>query len=223
MKCIVLCAGYNDNEEPKALSKLNGKCALNLLIDNINNISIIDKIYIVTNGKNYSKFLDWKKNIINPKIKIINDNTTSPEAKLGAIGDIKYTLNSENIDDDLFIVAGDAIYDFDFSKFYEEYINRKSAVVGVKKLNDGIDLKQYGVINFDENSKVTYMKEKVNEPVGLYMALALYIYPKETIRLFDYYLSEGNRTTSPGYFLEYLYDMIPVYAYQINGNYETIK
>lgn len=223
MKCIVLCAGYNENEYPKALNIINGKCNLDNIIDNINCISEIDTIYVVTNGKNYNKFLDWEKNYRSDKVKIINDNTTSPNAKLGAIGDIKYTLNYENIDDDLFIVAGDAVYDFSFKELYTEYLNKKSAVVAVKKFNDEIDLRQYGIINFDNNNKVTYMKEKVTEPIGIYMALALYIFPKETIRIFDYYLSEGNRTTSPGYFLEYLYNTMPVFAYQIKGNYEVIK
>ena len=226
MKCLILCAGYNrDNEEiePKSLKKINNTVALNLLVEKIDKIDAIDRIYVVTNGKNYEKFLNWSKDINNKKINIINDNTTSPNAKLGAIGDIKYTLNYENIDDDLFIIAGDAIYDFDFKDIYNVYTSKKAAIVAVKKINKDSNVKQYGIIEFNDDNKVVYMKEKSNEFNKEYMSLALYIYPKETIRLFDYYLSEGNKTTAPGYFLEYLYNIIPVYACEINGNYTIIN
>ncbi len=227
MKCIILCAGYsetNDLLEPHALFKVDeSTTALDVLIEQVKKIDEINQIFVVTNGKYYDKFLNWldKKQI--DMVKIINDNTTSPNAKLGAIGDIKFTLNCENVDDDLLIVAGDAIYDFDLENIFDYYKEKKSAVVAVKKADNVLDLKKYGVIKFDSNNKVIEMHEKVNEPIGTHMALALYFYPRETIRMFDYYLSEGNKTTSPGYFLEYLYSNLDVYAYEINGEYYSLK
>lgn len=227
MKCIILCAGYIDNnkeDSPKALLKIdNDFTALDLLINQVDVIDEIDTIYVVTNGKNYDIFLNWQKNNDNPKVVIINDNTTSPKAKLGAIGDIKYTLNSENIDDDLLIIAGDAVYDFDLREIYDDYKEKREAIVAVKQTDNALDLKQYGVIHFDKNHKVIEMHEKSLTPVGNYMALALYFYPKKTIRLFDFYLSEGNKTTAPGYFLEYLYSINPVYAHEIKGEYYNLK
>lgn len=224
MKCIILCAGHNDEKSiPKALKKITeDKTALDLLIEKITKIKEIDKIYVVTNGANFEKFNEWHQNNNLENIKIINDNTTSPNAKLGAIGDIKFTLNCENIDDDLFIIAGDAVYEFEFEELFNFYKEKKSAVVAVNKLKNPVDSQKYGLIKFDENKKVTEMKEKVIDKLGTYMALAFYIYPKETIRIFDYYLSEGNLRTYPGYFLEYLYQIMDVYAKEINGNYYTI-
>ena len=52
--------------------------------------------------------------------------------------------------------------------------------------------------------------------IGVY---AIYIYPKEVLKQFDYYLMEGNKPDAPGYFVQYLYKKIPVYAYNVNGNY----
>ncbi len=224
MKCIILCAEHNDDvDEPKALLAIDENlCALDVLIDQVEDINSIDKIYVVTNGKYYDNFLNWSINK-SSKIKIINDNTTSPEAKLGAIGDIKFTLNCENIDDDLLIVAGDALYDFDFISMYEYYNKKQAPVVAVKALQNMTEMRKYGIIRFDGDNKVIEMHEKVNEPIGSHMALALYFYPREVIRMFDYYLSEGNKTTAPGYFLEYLYPNTDVYAYPIDGEYYSLK
>ena len=222
MKCIILCASHTDEEVPKALTIVNGEVALTNLVKKVSKIKEIDEIFVVTNGKNYDTFEKWKKNT-KSKVKIINDNTTSPEAKLGAIGDIKFTINCENINDDLFIVAGDALYNFNFDDIIDYYHNKKESVVAVKHVDTPLELKKYGVIRFDENNLVTEMKEKVNEPIGNYMALALYIYPKSIIRLFDFYLSEGNRRTFPGYFLEYLYQDNAVYAFEIKGDFINLK
>ncbi len=225
MKCLILCADHNDdlNAEPYALMEVDeGIKALDVLIDQVHQIEEIDQIYVVTNGKSYDTFLNWYDNRY-PDVKIINDNTTSPDAKLGAIGDIKFTLNCENINDDLLIIAGDAVYDFDLLDIYNYYKLKSSPVVAVKQALNLLDLKRYGVVRFDDDNKIIEMHEKVTEPIGSHIALALYFYPKEVIRTFDYYLSEGNKTTSPGYFLEYLYPSCDSYAYVIDGEYYTLK
>ena len=225
MKCLILCADHNDDAtiEPYALMEIDeGITALDVLIDQVHQIAEIDQIYVVTNGKSYDAFLNWYDNRYSD-VKIINDNTTSPDAKLGAIGDIKFTLNCENINDDLLIIAGDAVYDFDLLDIYNYYKLKEAPVVAVKKALNLLDLKRYGVVRFDDDNKIIEMHEKVTDPIGSHIALALYFYPKEVIRTFDYYLSEGNKTTSPGYFLEYLYPNIDTYAYVIDGEYYTLK
>ena len=222
MKCIILCASYTDEEMPKALTTVDGVVALTGLVDKVKQIKEIDKIYVVTNGKNYDAFKKWKR-ISKSDVTIINDNTTSPDANLGAIGDIMFTINCEEINDDMFIIAGDAIYNFSFEDILEYYQEKKEPVVAVKRIDTPLEFKKYGMIKFNENHLVTEMKEKVNEAIGNYMALALYIYPQQIIRLFGLYLSEGNRRTFPGYFLEYLYQVNDVYAYEINGEYINLK
>ena len=123
----------------------------------------------------------------------------------------------------LLIIAGDAVYDFDLLDIYNYYKLKEAPVVAVKKALNLLDLKRYGVVRFDDDNKIIEMHEKVTDPIGSHIALALYFYPKEVIRTFDYYLPEGNKTTSPGYFLEYLYPNIDTYAYVIDGEYYTLK
>ena len=41
---------------------------------------------------------------------IVNDGSTDDTNKLGAIGDINYVLKTQNVDDDIMVVAGDNLF-----------------------------------------------------------------------------------------------------------------
>ncbi len=229
MKCILLCAGYSMDENLKlketasSLVEIHGKPLLNYTIENLENIDELNEILIVTNGIYYQKFLEWKdKYSFHKKIKIINDNTTSSEAKLGAIGDIRYTINLENIDEDILVLAGDIFFDFSFRHFVKFYHEKNTSVIAGMPSLEQDDLSRYGVIE-EKDGLVIGMEEKSLDPKGTMISLAAYIYPRDVLRDFEYYLSEGNKTTYPGYFVEYLYNIKPVYVYEIIGNYYDVK
>lgn len=229
MKCILLCAGYSMDENLKiketasSLIQIHNKPLINYTIQELEEIEELDEIFVITNGLYYPKFMEWYKDFSSTKkITIINDNTTSSEAKLGAIGDIRYTINSENIDEDILVLAGDIYFDFSLKHFVKKFHDNKASTIAcISSLNQS-DLSKYGVIE-EENGLVVGMQEKPQNPKGNLISLAAYIYPREVLRDFEYYLSEGNKTTYPGYFVEYLYTIKPVYVYEIVGNYYDVK
>ncbi len=120
MKCILLCAGYATRlfplteNFPKALLKVGEKAILDYIVAEVNNIDQVDEIYLITNAKYTPHFEKWAEEKNNIKtIKVINDETYSNEDRLGAIGDIMYTLDKEKVDDDVLIIAGDNLFTFD--------------------------------------------------------------------------------------------------------------
>lgn len=124
MKCILLCAGYSMDENLKlketasSLTLIGSKPLVNYTVGQLENINDIDEIFIVTNGIYYSKFIVWQNTYnFNKKIKIINDNTSSIDAKLGAIGDMRYVINCENINEEILVLAGDSYFDFSLEDF----------------------------------------------------------------------------------------------------------
>ena len=119
MKCILLAAGYATRlyplteNMPKALLTLGTKTILDRVIEKINELKCVDYIYIVTNHRFAAQFNDWLKNAITDKnIKVIDDNTTNNDNRLGAIGDINFVIERENVDDELLVMASDNIFDF---------------------------------------------------------------------------------------------------------------
>lgn len=229
MKCILLCAGYSMDENLKlketasSLTLINGKPLINYTIDALEQIEAIDDIFVVTNGIYYSKFIDWfNDNQFSKQVKVINDNTSSSDAKLGAIGDIRYTINCENINDDVLVLAGDIYFDFSISDFVHNYLEQQQPVVAGMYTTDKNKLIKSGVIEMSDGI-IKHMQEKPLEPKGNIVSLAAYIYPKTLLRTIDDYLSEGNKTTYPGYFVEYLYKIMNVNVYLIDGDYYDVK
>src|SRR5690554_4677538 len=120
MKCLILAAGYATRlypltkDTPKPLLQVAGKTILERLLDKISVIEKIDHVYVVTNARFAQAFEDWVGGYQYSKpITVINDGTTSNENRLGAIGDIQYVLEQTKINDDLMVLAGDNLFDFD--------------------------------------------------------------------------------------------------------------
>ncbi len=59
------------------------------------------------------------------KVKVINDHTTSNDNRLGAIGDLKYVIDTENINDEILVMASDNIFDFSLCDFVDMYRSKK--------------------------------------------------------------------------------------------------
>ena len=158
MKCILLCAGYATRlyplteNFPKSLLEIeSGKPLLNYTINEINQLKEIDEIFLVTNERFYQYFEEWAESLNNPKpIFIINDHTTSNDDRLGAIGDIQYTINVKNISDDIMIILGDNLFDFHLKEVMNFYYEKNAPVVGSQYEKDQDLLTRLGVIEADE-------------------------------------------------------------------------
>lgn len=227
MKCILLCAGYATRlfpltqNFPKALLEIEeNKPLLDYILEKVNKIKEVDEIYLITNDRYYEHFLAWSQKKENPVIPItvINDHTTSNEDRLGAIGDIEYVIKQKQIEDDVLIIAGDNLFDFNLTDMVQFYYQKKGATVCVKEIEDYELLKRLAVAKTDENDRIIDLAEKPAHPESNIGVFANYIYPKEILPLFKQYLEEGNVPDAPGYFVQYLYKIKPVYAYRFQGN-----
>src|SRR5712671_2760912 len=133
MKVIILAAGYATRlypltlTQPKPLLPVAGKPMVEYVLDNLAGIDGIDRIYVVTNAKFAEHFQKWadaySHSVKKLNFTIVNDGSTDDTNKLGAIGDMNYVLKTQNVDDDLIVVAGDNLFSeklTDFGKFCRE-------------------------------------------------------------------------------------------------------
>ena len=95
MKAIILAAGYATRlypltiNTPKALLPINKKPIIDYIVDELNTISEIDEIYVVTNSRFAQHFTDWAKTAPGKTpISVLDDGTTSDENKKGAVSDL---------------------------------------------------------------------------------------------------------------------------------------
>lgn len=228
MKAIILCAGYATRlypltlDRPKPLLPLADKPMLDYIFERVNKIDELDTVYIVTNQKFYEKFKEWantKKS--NKKIVVINDGTLTNETRLGAIGDMKFVIDSEKIDDDLLVIAGDNIFFFDLNDFIS--FSKRHGTSVVAKFVENIDLmKKYSQLELDENNRIISFEEKPQNPKTNLAAICIYYFPKEKLKLIDRYLSEGNPPDPPGKYIEWLVKHENVYGFVYEGKWYDI-
>lgn len=224
MKCIFLCAGYATRlfplteNFPKALLKIGGRPLLDYILDEVNSLDEVDEIFLVTNAKYTPHFETWANEKNNTKkITVINDGTYTNDDRLGAIGDINFTIEKCGIKDDVLIIAGDNLFTFKLRNFVDFYKEKKAPSVCVREEEDINLLKRVGVALLDEQNKILDFEEKPAEPKSKYAVYAEYIYPKEILPVFKEYLQEGNSNDAPGNFVAYLYKKMPTYAYAFKG------
>lgn len=223
MKCILLCAGYATRlfpltkNFPKALLEVGGRAILDYIIDEVNTLDEVDQIYLVTNDKYTPHFEKWaeSKNNVKP-ITVFNDKTTNNENRLGAIGDIQFTIDNANIDDDILVMATDNLFSFKLRDFIDFQKAKGTPAVCVKE-EDYESLKRLGVVEADENNKIIGFEEKPEQPKGKFAAYAEYLYPRDVVPVFKQYIEEGNNIDAPGNFVAYLYKKMPVHAFPFSG------
>lgn len=224
MDCILLAAGYATRlyplteNMPKALLRMGNKTILDMVIDKIEEVDDVNNIYIVTNHKFYINFSDWaNKYTGNKKIFVINDFTTSNDNRLGAIGDMQYVIENNNIDDELLVMASDNIFDFSLVDYVKMYREKNSDMICANKADDKEDLHAMGVAEIDDDGKVLSFEEKPENPKSDWGVSPFYLYKKQTAKLIKQYLDDGNNPDAPGNFIPWLLERNPVYAFTPDG------
>ena len=105
-------------DRPKPLVKVGGQTILERLLRKFEKLDSCDEVYIVTNDKFHNMTVKWVRDrSFSVKLKVINDMTVSNDDRLGAIGDISLVLGEEKPSDDVVIVAGDNLFEFDITEF----------------------------------------------------------------------------------------------------------
>ena len=161
MKCLILAAGYATRlypltkDTPKPLLEIAGKSILERLLDKISVIDKIDHVYVVTNSRFAHAFNDWVGSYQYSKpITVIDDGTTSNENRLGAIGDIQYVLDQTGIADDLMILAGDNLFDFDLREFEQFFQEKNADVITAYEISDIELQRRVGIVELDSSAKI---------------------------------------------------------------------
>jgi glucose-1-phosphate thymidylyltransferase len=227
MKVIILAAGYATRlypltlTRPKPLLPVAGKPMIDYVLDNLAPIGGIDRIYVVTNAKFADQFQQWSDDYRANKAKlnftIVNDGSTDDTNKLGAVGDIHFVLKTQNVDDDIIVVAGDNLFSKGLSD-YGRYCREKNApVLGVYDVGDLEQIKKYNAITVDRDGRITFFEEKPKQPTSTVTGIALYFYPKSSLPLIRQYIAEGNNPDQPGRLIQWLYPRMPVYTWKVPG------
>jgi len=219
MDAIILAAGYGTRlhplteNTPKPLLKVAGKLIIEHIINKLDELDIIGKIYIITNDKFKQNFDEWLHKFNDKKsVEVINDGTRSNDDRLGALGDINYAIKTKNIENDIIVIAGDNLFELSLKEVVDIFKRTNHNVIVLYDVKDSELAKNYGVVDIKDNIVVDF-EEKPSSPKSTLVSTGIYLFPKKTLSLINKYIDQGNNPDKSGSFIEWLYKREEVYVY----------
>lgn len=224
MKNIVIAAGYATRlgeltkNFPKPLLKIGENTILGRMLDDIDKIPEVDEHIIISNHKFADIFEKWAEEQFYEKpITIVDDGTETNETRLGAVCDLLYAMEQLRIDDDLLVVAADNLLFFSFKEFVDFANEKNSSCIMCHKQPSIEKLQRTGVVELDENHRVTGMEEKPLQPKSHWAVPPFYIYKKKDLDLVRHSVENGCGKDAPGNLAHYMVEHTTMHAWPMSA------
>jgi len=220
MKGLILAAGYGTRlypltlDRPKPLIKVGGKTILERLLRKFEQIDVCDDVCIVTNNRFADMMTSWiETRSFSMGIDIINDLTNSNEDRLGAIGDINLVLENKKLNDDILIVAGDNLFEFNILDFISFARSKKKLSIALFDVKKKELAKKYGIVSVEKNGRINGFQEKPEEPKSTLASTGIYYLPKTGLNLLNDYMETGMAKDAPGNFVKWVVENHEAFGY----------
>jgi len=220
MKGLILAAGYGTRlypltlDRPKPLIKVGGKTILERLLHKFEELKMCEAVYVVTNDKFSDMVKNWGRDrTFSVELKVINDQTHTNDDRLGAIGDINLVLEKENPCDDVLIVAGDNLFEFDIADFVKFGENKNKLSVALFDVKDSKLAQKYGVVVLEKDNRVCDFQEKSPAPKSTLASTGIYYLPKTKLDMVGKYMKTSLTKDAPGNFIKWVSENDEVFGY----------
>jgi glucose-1-phosphate thymidylyltransferase len=230
MKAVILAAGYATRlypltlNHPKPLLPVGKKPLIEHIIDRMQKVVDLDAIYVVTNDKFFPHFQEWAVNTKSKiPVNVMNDKTKTNEDRLGAVGDINFVITQARIDDNLLVVAGDNLFDFDVRDMVRQFLVKKTSIVGVFDVGDPMKAAgKFGVVEVNAEDRIVGFVEKPAQPVSSLISTACYLFSKSDVAWMRKELQQGVRLDNSGDLIKLLVEKRGVFAFRLPGAWYDI-
>jgi glucose-1-phosphate thymidylyltransferase len=220
MKAIILAGGFAKRmwpltrDRPKPLLPVSGRPVIEYVLEKLKPLDDVRTVYITTNRKFEPHFREWLDSFEYPKeIRLVIEDTSAEEEKLGSIGAMKHLLDNERIDDDIICLAGDNLFQDSLDDLIGQFRSQNTMVFGLWEMADRSSLSRFGVASVDGSGLVTDFEEKPEHPKSNLVSTGIYIIPRSSLGLINQYLEGMNNPDTFGFFLTWLYKRQPVHAH----------
>lgn len=213
MNAIILAAGYakrlppHVRTTPKPLLPIAGRPLLDLILSQVLEVPEIDDIFIVTNNLYLRAFQRWAENFRHPeRVRIVPDGTSAHHERLGALGDLHFVVQEQNITTDLLVIAGDNFFEFRLPEFVAHFHCLGGPTVALCDLGDRRRLAgRFGVATFDSKTQtITAFSEKPADPPSSLASTLCYILTPNEVQQLSAYMERHARADETGSFLAHL-------------------
>ncbi|HVR86346.1 MAG TPA: nucleotidyltransferase family protein [Planctomycetota bacterium] len=232
MDALILGAGYATRlypltkSRPKPLLPVGGVPIIERICRQLTELNPLETIYIVSNHTFVDQYEAWltdygRRHPSPPLIALYDDQTTTPDNRLGAIGDIRFVIEHAALQNDLLVIAGDNLIDGSLTEFVASAKTR-GTTVGLKDFRRPEKVSLYGVVELSPDERIVGFEEKPTQPRSTSVAVGLYYFPRKTLPLVQQYLDSGLSKDAPGYYLQWLHRVTPVFGFTLPGDWYDI-
>ena len=221
MKAVILAGGFAKRmwpltrDRPKVLLPLAGRPMLEHVLEKVEQLEGIDRIFITTNSKFEAQFREWLSGFGSGKgVEIVVEPPVREEEKLGSIGALRNIIESENLDDDLLIIGGDNLFGFSLADFVDYYREKGGPVFALYDMGDPERVRgRFGVPVLGHGNRIVGFQEKPQEPRSTFVSTAVYLLPRSVLPMVSEYLDSGNNPDAFGFFIAWLHKRLDVFGF----------
>ena len=230
MKAYLLAAGFATRMYPltrdvaKPLLEVGEAPILSHILRRVEALPDLSQVVVIGNHR-FAEALDaWSRSVsCRVEVRVLDDGANEVEERLGALGDLAFALEQvPNQGEDLLVVAGDNLLEFDLAPYYQDFQTEGSSLLITRSVELGGGPSPYNEVTLDEAGQVLSFREKPLDPASPLSAMAVYFLKSEDAGLLSDYLTEGGNPDAPGHFIAWLVSLRRVVARPLSGRWFDI-
>lgn len=221
MDAVVLAGGYATRLWPitrhraKPLLPVADGCLVDHVLEPLEREGRVEDVYVSTNQRFAEDFQCYLADR-GSSAEVVVEPTTSEDEKLGTVGALAELVDTEGLDEDTLVIAGDNLFSFDVPEFVDFFEEHGAPCLAAYDVGSKEAARSYGLVQLD-GSRVEGFQEKPDDPESTLVSTACYAFPGDSLDGFAEYLADDNNPDAPGYFLEWLHTREEVHAYVFEG------
>ncbi|WP_135820346.1 sugar phosphate nucleotidyltransferase [Halostella litorea] len=218
MDAVVLAGGYATRlwpitkNRPKMFLPIGDATVIDQIFAELEGDDRIDDVYVSTNERFADDFREHLADSGFEKPTLSIEDTEEEDEKFGVVGALAQLVDREGVDDDLLVIAGDNLISFDVAEFVDFFQEKGEPTLAAYDVGSKERAKSYGLVEL-EGDRVVDFQEKPEDPNSTLVSIACYAFTADTLGALEEYLESGNNPDEPGWFVQWLQDRQPVYAF----------
>ena len=223
INALILAAGFGtrlnhlSHQQPKGLIKANNGTLISQVINGCLQPSQVKNLAVITNARDHHHYQANLNNHYPNQITLINNGVSDPEKRLGALGDITYSVNQLKwFNHPIMVLASDTYHQFSLEDLINIYNQHQAFTTVVNYYQDKSKITNRLGCAQMEGDRVVGFTEKPAQPKSHYAAVPFYIYPTNPVSIINQYQNDGGNLDTPGSIIPWLLDHHqPVFALKV--------
>jgi glucose-1-phosphate thymidylyltransferase len=218
MDAVVLAGGFATRlwpitrHRPKMFLPIGDGTVIDRIFGDLEDDDRVDRVLVSTNQEFAEEFREYLADSEFQKPSVSVEDTSSEGEKFGVVGALAQLIDREDVTDDMLVIAGDNYIEYDLSTFIDTFERRDAPTLAAYDVGSLERASSYGIVTLD-GKRVVDFQEKPENPESTLVSIACYAFPADGLDLFDEYLEGGNNPDEPGWFIEWIQNRVPTYAF----------